>query len=311
MNRGMSLEEDIRRMKDEVFFLRVEKVVLVEDSSDKPFWKYTLDKFVEGRYEFFPFVNHPTYDTTGKSALMKYYSPYANADFMICIDSDYDYLLKNPDISRPFIFQTYTYSFENYICYPQGIKNVLENAFDTEGVTFDFVDYFKKYSEGIYDLLCCSLYSEKLKDGKLTIHECINQAGFIKIEDYEVDLKTQVESIQEFVKPFLEAYQSDTFQQFKMDLKELGLTNETAYLFFNGKEGIKKKFVVPLLQTLGKTIFEKKLSILKQNSDNDAIKEFVTRVNAQNYETRLLAENRSFENCFLYKKLVNDLQILN
>ena len=134
MNRGISLEEDVMRMKDEVYFLRIAKVVLVEDKSDKPFWSYTLDKFIDSKYEIFPFVNYPTFDTTGKSALIKYYSSFSDSDFIICVDSDYDYLLENPNLQKPFIFQTYTYSFENYHCFPDGIKNVLEKAVDTEGV---------------------------------------------------------------------------------------------------------------------------------------------------------------------------------
>ena len=307
MNRGISLEEDVMRMKDEVYFLRIAKVVLVEDKSDKPFWSYTLDKFIDSKYEIFPFVNYPTFDTTGKSALIKYYSSFSDSDFIICVDSDYDYLLENPNLQKPFIFQTYTYSFENYHCFPDGIKNVLEKAVDTEGVEFDFVEYFKRYSEGIYDLLCCSIYSEKMKDGILPIKDCAKKAGFIKIYDLEKDLDNLHVSLKSFIQPFLKQYSSDAFKRFKARLGELGLNNENAYLFFQG-HALKSKFVIPLMQALGDPIYEQKLTQFKDIGNIEGLTEYISIVKSKNYETRLRDENRSFENCFLYQKLVNQLR---
>lgn len=304
----MSLEEDVQRMKDEVFFLQIEKVVLVEDVADKPFWTFTLDEIIKDKYEMFPFVNHPTYNTTGKSALIKHYSPFTASDFIICIDSDYDYLLENTDLIKPFIFQTYTYSFENYICYPEGIKNVLEKAIDTEGVEFDFVDYFKRYSEGIYDLLLCSLYSKKLKDGQLSIYNCVKQAGFIKIEDAERDLNSLISGLKHFVQPFLKQYKSLDFENFKKRLENLGLNKETTFLFFQGKDGLKRKFVIPLMQTVGDPVCKSKFDKFNSEHDSEGAKNYHIILSSKNYETHLLDSNRSFQTCFLYQKLLADLK---
>lgn len=308
MSRGMSLEEDVQRMKDEVFFLRIEKVVLVEDTADKPFWTFTLDEMIKGEYEIFPFVNHPTYDTTGKSALIKHYSSFTSSDFIICVDSDYDYLLENTHLKKPFIFQTYTYSFENYICYHEGIKNVLEKAIDTEGVQFDFVDYFKRYSVGIYDLLLCSLYSEKLKDRQLSIHECVKQAGFIKMEDAERDLNSLISGLKYWIQPFLNQYESVDFENFKKRLEYLGLYKETAFLFFQGKDGLKRKFVIPLMQVVEDPICKSKFDKFKLEKDSEGAKNYQAFLSSKNYETHLLDRNRSFQSCFLYQKLLVDLK---
>ena len=305
MSRGMSLEEDVQRMKDEVFFLRIEKVVLVEDTADKPFWTFILDEVMKGEYEIFPFVNHPTYDTTGKSALIKYYSPFTASDFIICVDSDYDYLLESQQLVKPYIFQTYSYSFENYISYPDGIKNVLEKAIDTEEVEFDFVDYFKRYSAGIYDLLLCS---EKLKDGQLFIHECVKQAGFIKIEDAERDLNSLISGLKYWIQPFLNQYESVDFEHFKKRLENLGLNKETAFLFFQGKDGLKRRFVIPLMQAIGDPICKSKFDKFKLDQDSERAKNYHTFLSSKNYETHLLDSNRSFQNCFLYQKLLMDLK---
>ena len=115
MDRGMSLSEDVQRMKTEVILLRLDKVVLVEGATDKLFWAELLDTAIREKYEIFPSVNHPTYDTTGKSALLKHYVQFANVDFTLCLDSDYDYLLEKPILTLPFVFQTYVYSIENTI----------------------------------------------------------------------------------------------------------------------------------------------------------------------------------------------------
>lgn len=296
MNRGMSLEEDIRRMKDEVYFLRVEKVVLVEDSSDKPFWKYTLDKFVEGRYEFFPFVNYPTYNTTGKSALMKYYSPYADADFIICRDSDYDYLLKNPDISQPFIFQTYTYSFENYHCFSQGLKGVFQKTVNTDGVNFDFEWFLKEYSICIYELLIQSLWvasrqSENVIEIKKKLGRDIMLPKYFKsksIEEILSDFKAHIEHIlNNNIQPT---------DDFRNRIIALGLTPENAYLFARGKNVYSN--IVVLFDNL-KESFKNEIKKKTENCEM-IIKEFKN-------SDESLKKNFNFSDCFLFKKLEQDL----
>ena len=54
MDRGMSLSEDVQRMKTEVILLRLDKVVLVEGATDKLFWAELLDTAIREKYEIFP-----------------------------------------------------------------------------------------------------------------------------------------------------------------------------------------------------------------------------------------------------------------
>ena len=53
MDRGMSLSEDVQRMKTEVLLLRLDKVVLVEGATDKLFWADLLNTAIRGKYEIF------------------------------------------------------------------------------------------------------------------------------------------------------------------------------------------------------------------------------------------------------------------
>ncbi|MCY7327458.1 MAG: hypothetical protein LH618_02785 [Saprospiraceae bacterium] len=51
---AFTLDEDVQRMRDEIFLLRLEHAVLVEGKSDEPFWKHLWDKILPGRLKYTP-----------------------------------------------------------------------------------------------------------------------------------------------------------------------------------------------------------------------------------------------------------------
>jgi hypothetical protein len=113
-----SVFDDVRRMKDEVFLLRKKQVVLVEGKSDRFFWMDVLQRVIPDQFQLYAWVNFPSPQTSGKLVLLAHYAQYGAKDFIICLDSDHDFLLGEPWTKQPFLFQTFAYSIENYYASP-------------------------------------------------------------------------------------------------------------------------------------------------------------------------------------------------
>ena len=87
------------------------------------------------------------------------YVKYLNPKFFICIDSDYRYLLQEQGIDvKHYIFQTYTYSFENHHCYDKGLNELCYRITTLPNNVFDFHQFLKEYSNIVYKLFLWHLY---------------------------------------------------------------------------------------------------------------------------------------------------------
>ncbi len=137
--------------------------VFVENEDDVPFWKHIFDQF-----DLHTKVN-PASKTSlerGKQAVLKHLD-HAGKFLLLCVDSDYDYLLDGAtELSRkikenPFVFQTYTYSIENYKCFAEGLHQVVLEATLNDQQVFDFVGFMERYSKIVYELFLYSFYYKK------------------------------------------------------------------------------------------------------------------------------------------------------
>lgn len=161
--------------------------VRVEGQTDELFWRPLIEAALPNKsLQFFPYFDESS-KTTGLNDILKYIN-FGDKQLIFCIDSDSKYLLEHPILQTPFVFHTYADGIENHWCYAEGLLEVLKKASDTEGVGFDFVNFFETYSKIIYPYLLCSLFSTKENDGRLLREELGKQAGFIKINEISADL---------------------------------------------------------------------------------------------------------------------------
>jgi hypothetical protein len=124
------LELEAQYFKDSLLLIERDIAVRIESKNDVDFWDFTFKKALPfKRIEFYP---QSASGTKGKSGVMLL-KEFADKELVLCVDSDYDYLLQNIDLQYPFVFQTHTYSIENYWSFADGLKNMLEKATDTEG----------------------------------------------------------------------------------------------------------------------------------------------------------------------------------
>jgi Protein of unknown function (DUF4435) len=301
MNRD---EKEALYFKGLLIRLRKDTAVRVESVADIAFWESTLANVLPHiKFEFFP---QSMQEGNGKNEVLLLKN-YANNELLLCIDADYDYLLGNPVLNNPFVFHTYVYAIENIFSYAEGLKETLEKAINTEGPPFDFEAFFKNYSAIIYNWLCYSLYSEKIKDGLLSRDNCGKMAGFIRFNNTETDLvelkiKLEKESI-----IFEKQYEAQAdFKSFKIRINELGLTQTNAYLFLRGHD-LFEGVTIKLLKFLGYNLLQNKYAELKQLCRENEIENLNKLLKTKHFE-RNLRQNQSFQSNYFYKNIVSDIQ---
>lgn len=222
---------------------RCRAAVHVEDKDDIVFWSAVLKHFRPG--DRFHFVagsrNEYGHETSGVTQCLKYLDCLSN-DFFICIDSDYRYLLRERRINiRNFVFQTYTYSFENHHCFSGGLNDVCSQVTNFPNTVFDFKAFLKSYSNIIYDLFIWHLYflvADPTRFSKYTFNRYLNLAigrpSLLLVNDGETVLDELRMRVGKKVGYLGRRYPQADLESVRQKYAELGLKPDDTYLFVRG-----------------------------------------------------------------------------
>ena len=134
----------------------VDAIIHVEDVDDIPFWSAAIKHVNPNkRVKFIASdINQGGARITGKKQCLKYI-PYLTNSFLICIDSDFDYLLQDKSIcNKPYVLQTYTYSWENHYCYGKA----LQKRWESINKDFNFELFITNLNNVIYNPILISSY---------------------------------------------------------------------------------------------------------------------------------------------------------
>ena len=142
--------------------------VFVEGYEDVAFWRGIFDHFANPYLRFE--ISVPTRKDLpkGKKVLLSM-AEQANEELLLCMDSDFDYLFDDEDevsrqiVESPYMFHTYTYATENYLCYAPSLHNVCVKAVKNDAHIFDFEQFMADYSRTIYPLFLWYAYSASRK----------------------------------------------------------------------------------------------------------------------------------------------------
>jgi len=128
--------------------------VLIENEyNDRIFWN-KLFTSIPSKYNF----RIDTHKYTGSTALIQLAkNGKLNACRVICIDSDYKYLLDDDIIKNKFVFHTYTHSIENHFCFGKNLHYYCEqvSTLSVDDYFFDFESFLSNYSKIVYDTFVC------------------------------------------------------------------------------------------------------------------------------------------------------------
>ena len=248
-------------------------VAYVESYDDIYFWRTVLSDFEDDKRYFEVMLPSKANLTRGKkSVLMNFLEGEPlGKDMIACVDADYDYLLQGRTqqsrrvLESPFVFHTYVYAIENYQCYAPSLHNVCVSVTLNDHRIFDFREYFSQLSEALFPLFVWSVMLYRNGNySKFSISDfnrIADPGGFsvYKPEPSIANVKRKVSTkIHELQRLFPDA--KEEYLQTKDDIRSLGVTPQTTYLYMQGHH---------LFDTVVTPILSKVCNLLRQERQNE------------------------------------------
>ncbi len=240
-------------------------VAYVESYDDILFWRTVLSRFENGKRYFE--IMLPTKARNGKDVLgrgkrtaLQSILQNTGKDMIACVDADYDYLMQGMTessqmmLGTPYVFHTMAYAIENLLCYAGGLHNVCVMATLNDHRIFDFEAFLREYSEAIWPLFSWSvtLYRKSRFD-VMTITDMNNviATGTLKMGNASYLVGRLRARCQQRVNILRNSYPdlAKEVPRVREDLKRLGVTPGTVYLYIHGHH-LLDKVVEPLVKNV-------------------------------------------------------------
>ncbi len=311
-----------QKATNSLFYTSPAKIrVHVEDPGDITFWSNILrpyEKKARIKFDFTPYSQGSL--KTGKQNLIKKFNDLGK-ESIVCLDSDYDYLLEHSETAKkihdnPYVFQTYTYSIENFKCFSSGLSKVCTDATCSTTELINFDELFLKYSEKIHDLFVWNLYFYSINDtSSFTINDF---SETIKLS--EVNLEDQgtsaIEKLDEKVREKLLLLNSDfknsidNVEFLKRTIHSKNCTNTTTYLFAHGHT-IFDHVALPVIKKVCNSLKKEHIDSIKcsdatSEEINNRLNHYKNLTKSKKTED-ILFLNDNFKECHLYEKIKNDI----
>ena len=248
-------------------------VAYVESYDDIYFWRTVLSEFENDKRYFEVMLPSKMNLTRGKkSVLMNFLEGEPlGRDMIACVDADYDYLIQgNTAQSRrvlesPYVFHTYVYAIENFQCYAPSLHNVCVSVTLNDHRIFDFRGYFQQFSEALFPLFVWSVMfyrNGNYHKFSITDFNRIADPGGFNVQNPEASIanvRRKVHTkINDLQRQFPDA--KDEYLATKEDIKALGVTPQTTYLYIQGHH---------LFDTVVSPILSKVCNLLRQERQNE------------------------------------------
>ncbi len=255
-------------------------VAYVESYDDVFFWRTILSNF-EDKTRYFEVVlpSHDNYLERGKKAAIAGLINGAGRDMIACVDADYDYLMhgithsSSSVLNNPYVFHTYAYAIENWQCYAPSLHTVCVAITLNDHDIFDFVGFLTRYSQIIYPLFVWQIwYAKHGRQSEFTILD------FNRVVDVHTDIRNVEDAMERLdikvrrkVKELRRENPEkwDSLNNVKEELKRLGVTPDTTYLYIQG-HNLFNKIVSPLVDRVCSSLFSERQNEIKTHSKHSA-----------------------------------------
>jgi hypothetical protein len=294
--------------------------VYVEGYEDVAFWRSVFDDY-QSEDIFFEISVPPRHDLAkGKKVLMDMLDN-SSPRILLCADSDFDYLFggSTPQsatlLQAPYMFHTYAYSTENFLCYAPSLHNVCVKATKNDLRIFDFERFLTAYSRTIYPLFLWYALSAQLRAE--SFFTLLDFKSSVKLNYLEIDncgaetlawLARQVERRVDSLR-HRHADMESGLESFAASIGKRGLAPDNVYMFMQG-HALMDNVVMVLLHAVCD-----QLMMITNNRISRSTKQGTALRNEQsNYNNSLrnvrdvLLDNENYTDCFLYKKLRADIE---
>lgn len=295
--------------------------VYVEGYNDIAFWRGVFDDFESDDFTFEISVPLRHDLAKGKKTVMNLVEREKSPYTLFCVDSDFDYLFaENTAMAKiinktPNIFHTYAYAIENYLCFAPSLHNICVKATKNDIRIFDFESFLNKYSETIFPLFLWYTFSARMSSE--SVFTLADFRSSVKINYLELHdngaatlnwLRRQVERRLKTLRD-RHSEMERHFPAFRTGLYNRGVTDQNAYLFMQGHT-LMDNVVMPMLDA----VCDKLKSISTSRINFSQCKGIALSNEQNSYKNALqdtraaITFNENYKECFLYKRLKDDIQ---
>lgn len=294
--------------------------VFVEGYEDVAFWRGIFDHFANPYLRFE--ISVPTRKDLpkGKKVLLSMADD-ANEELLLCMDSDFDYLFDDEEevsqqiVESPYMFHTYTYATENYLCYAPSLHNVCVKAVKNDTHIFDFEQFMADYSCTIYPLFLWYVYSASRKTENvlpLVDFKAAVRIGYLDIEQNGTNTIAWLKRNVDRRVASLEAENPEMAAEIPAFAKRIarkGVEPHLTYLFMHGHT-LMDNVVLPVLSGVCEKLRQLSLSqIICSSKEGVALKnEMSNYTNTLRSIRDVLLDNENYTSSPLYEKLKADIQ---
>lgn len=250
----------------------------VESYDDIFFWRSILSDFEDDtRYFQVMLPSRLQHLERGKKAvLMNLLMDKVGRDMIACVDADYDYLMQGAtEMSRqvttnPYVFHTYAYAIENLQCYAPSLYETSVMVTLNDHHIFDMEAYLRDYSQAIFPLFVWSIWFYRTPNyGEFTIMDFLRviEPGHFTMAKAEDMVARVRRKVGKRINQLQQKYPNnkENYLQVKEDIKRLGVTPDTTYLYIQGHH-LFDKVVVPMLNKVCmQLIREREVEISQQS----------------------------------------------
>lgn len=295
--------------------------VYVEGYEDVAFWRGIFDHFHNPYLRFE--ISVPTRKDLpkGKKVLMSMIES-SSVERILCVDSDFDYLFGDrTEQSREvngarFMFHTYAYATENFLCYAPSLHNVCVKATKNDTRIFDFPAFMEAYSKIVYPVFLWYAYSAQMQSESIfTLNEfkATVRLGYLDIKENgrpTLDwLRGHVESRLNLLRrkhPKMQA-EVDDFGEYLLATK--GVVPEQTYLFMHGHTLMDNVVLIILNDVCDKLRQLSLARIHASSKEGIALRDEISNYNNSLRSIRdVLLDNENYTACPLYKRLSVDIE---
>ena len=222
-------------------------VAYVESYDDIYFWRTVLSPFEDDTRYFEVMLPSKTNLVRGKkSVLMNFIKGEPlGRDMIACVDADYDYLLQGVTaqskkvLESPYVLHTYVYAIENYQCYAPSLHDVCVAVTLNDHRIFDFRDYFARFSEAVFPLFVWNIMGYRkgfYTRFSISDFNRIADPGGFALHNPEASLQNVRRKVGVKVRELQRQYPNakDEYLRLKDEIKALGVTPQTTYLYIQG-----------------------------------------------------------------------------
>ena len=298
-------------------------VAYVESYDDIFFWRTVLSRFENSQrcFEVMLPARVNKLERVKKAAMMRLITENVGQSMIACVDADYDYLIQGrTSVSRqilenPCIFHTYADAIENLQCYAPSLHDVSVAVTLNDHFIFDMEEYMRQYSQAIFPLFVWSIWYYRTPNyTRFTITDfCrVIETGNFSIANAPAilqNLRRKVGAkIAQLQRENPDAKES--YLQVKDDLKRLGVTPDTTYLYIQGHH-LFEKLVLPVMgKVCARLIRDREMEIRRQSVHSTQMRNELSCYSHSTQDiAQMLKKNMGYLVSDPFRQILSDVQM--